>query len=323
MSTVSVKPQLEPKRPPAGSARSTARSGLLVRSEALARALDYLELAKPRIGAFVVLVVLASCYVATSGACSLQTFFAASLGTLLVGASASAMNHWLERHLDQRMARTADRPLASGRLSPAEALVFAAVTMAAGSALLLCTNNPAAVLWGAATWAAYVLIYTPLKTISSWNTWFGAIAGAMPVLIGWSATGAELNAPILVLFAILVCWQLPHFMAIAWLYREDYERAGHQMATVVDKTGRLAAWQAISFAVVLVLLPLGLLAGGRSVSIVAAAAMLMILAIAQAYFAGRFFREQNEVTSRRLLLASLIYLPSTLPCLCLAAWPTT
>lgn len=291
------------------------------RSEVVSRALDYLELAKPRIGAFVVLVVLASCYVATNGACSAQTMFAAAFGTLLVGASASAMNHWLERNLDRRMARTADRPLASGRLLPAEALLFAAATMTAGSALLLCTNNPAAPFWGAANWAAYVLIYTPLKTISSWNTWFGAIAGAMPVLIGWSATGAELNAAVIVLFAILVCWQLPHFMAIAWLYREDYEQAGHQMATVVDKTGRLAAWQAIGFAVVLATLPLGLLAGSRSVSVVIAVSLLIALAAAQGWFAWRFFREQNVRTSRGLLLASLIYLPATLPCICLAAWP--
>ncbi len=300
---------------------STSTVSIARRSEAVSRALDYLELAKPRIGTFVFLVVLASCYVATNGACSLQTFVTASLGTLLVGASASAMNHWLERKLDRRMARTSDRPLPSGRLLPVEALVFAAVTMAAGSALLLCTNNPAALLWGAATWASYVLIYTPLKTISSWNTWFGAIAGAMPVLIGWSATGAELNAAVVVLFAILVCWQLPHFMAIAWLYRADYEQAGHQMATVVDKTGRLAAWQAISFAILLALLPLGLLTNNRSIAVVIAACLLIALAIAQAYFAWQFFRQQNERTSRRLLLASLLYLPSTLPCICLAAWP--
>lgn len=291
------------------------------RSEVLSRALDYLELAKPRIGTFVFLVVLASCYIATSGACSLAIMFSAAFGTLLVGASASAMNHWLERNLDRQMARTADRPLPSGRISSAEALMFAALTMFAGSALLLCTNNPAAVLWGAGTWATYVLIYTPLKTLSSWNTWIGAVAGAMPVLIGWSATGAELNAAILVLFAILVCWQLPHFMAIAWLYRVDYEQAGHQMLTVVDKTGRLAAWQAISFAIVLVLLPLGLFAGNRTVAVAVAAGLLMLLAAAQACFAWQFFLNQNERTSRRLLLASLIYLPSTLPCICLAAWP--
>jgi len=141
------------------------------------------------------------------------------------------------------------------------------------------------------------------------------------VLIGWSATGAELNAPIVVLFALLVCWQLPHFMAIAWLYRNDYEQAGHQMATVVDKSGRLAAWQAICFAIILALLPLGLFAGGRSLPIIAAASLLMLLATSQACFAWRFFREQNETTARRLLLASLLYLPSTLPCICLAAWP--
>ena len=293
----------------------------ITRRESQSRVLDYIELAKPRIGSFVFLVVLASCYIATSGACSLPVMFAAAFGTLLVGASASAMNHWLERSLDRCMARTADRPLASGRLSSTEALLFATATMLAGSALLLFTNNPAAVLWGAATWAAYVLIYTPLKTLSSWNTWFGAVAGAMPVLMGWSATGAELNATIVVLFAILVCWQLPHFMAIAWLYRDDYEQAGHQMATVVDKTGRLAAWQAISFAIVLALLPLGLLAGPQTAAALVAGALLMSLAIAQGYFAWRFFLHQNERTSRRLLLASLIYLPATLPCLCLAAWP--
>ena len=291
------------------------------RSDALARALDYLELAKPRIGTFVVLVVLASCYVSTSGACSLTTMLAAAFGTLLVGASASAMNHWLERHLDRRMARTADRPLASGRLSSWEAIGFAMVTMIGGCGLLLFTNNSAAVLWGAANWAAYVLIYTPLKPLSSWNTWIGAIAGAMPVLIGWSATGAELNAAIVVLFAILVCWQLPHFMAIAWLYRDDYEQAGHQMATVVDKTGRLAAWQAIGFALVLALLPLGLLAGPRTGAMLVAASLLIVLATAQAWFAWQFFQTQNQRTARRLLLASLIYLPATLPCICLAAWP--
>jgi len=287
----------------------------------LGRALDFLELAKPRIGLFVTLVVLASCYVATSGTCSTQTMIAASLGTLLVGASASGMNHWLERKLDQRMIRTAQRPIASGRVSSMEALTFVAVTMATGSGLLFCTENPAAVLWGAGTWAAYVLIYTPLKTISSWNTWFGAVAGAMPVLMGWSATGAELNAPILVLFAILVFWQLPHFMAIAWLYRDDYEQAGHQMATVVDKSGRLAAWQAISFAILLVLLPAGLFAGPLSLPSLIAAGLLTALAIAQCFFAWQFFQVQNEQTSRRLLLASLLYLPATLPCICLAAWP--
>src|SRR5688572_21048213 len=167
---------------------STSTVSISRRGEVATRVLDYVELAKPRIGAFVFLVVLASCYIATSGACTLPVMFAAAFGTLLVGASASAMNHWLEQNLDRRMARTADRPLASGRLSSTEALLFATATMFAGSALLLCTNSTAAVLWGAATWAAYVLIYTPLKTLSSWNTWFGAIAGAMPVLMGWSAT---------------------------------------------------------------------------------------------------------------------------------------
>lgn len=286
-----------------------------------ARALDFLELAKPRIGVFVALVVLASCYVATGGVVTWQTLIAASLGTLFVGASASAMNHWMERSLDQRMQRTADRPVASGRVSSFEALTFAAVTMALGSLLLLATANPAALLWGAGTWAAYVLIYTPLKTVSSWNTWFGAVAGAMPVLIGWSATGAELNAPVVVLFAILVFWQMPHFMAIAWIYREDYERAGHQMATVVDKSGQLARWQAISFAILLMLLPLGLLAGGTSSPAIVAMALLMALAVGQGWFAWKFFQTQNEQTSRGLLLASLIYLPATLPCICLAAWP--
>jgi protoheme IX farnesyltransferase len=300
---------------------STSTVSISRRSDIVSRVLDFVELAKPRIGTFVFLVVLASCYAATNGTCSLATMFAAAFGTLLVGASASAMNHWIERHLDRRMVRTVDRPLASGRLSSTEALIFATVTMLAGSALLLCTNNTAAVLWGAANWAAYVLIYTPLKTLSTWNTWFGAVAGAMPVLMGWSATGAELNAPIVVLFALLVCWQLPHFMSIAWLYREDYEQAGHQMATVVDKTGRSAAWNAIGFASLLILLPLGLFAGPQTTAAFAAMGLLMLLAAAQAWFAWQFFLNQNERTSRRLLLASLLYLPSTLPCICLAAWP--
>ena len=112
-------------------------------------------------------------------------------------------------------------------------------------------------------------------------------------------------------------------MAIAWLYRHDYEAAGHQMATVVDKTGRLAAWQAIGFAILLAVLPAGLLFQNQATPTVIAALLLTALAIVQGYFAFQFFRSQNESTSRRLLLASLLYLPSTLPCICLAAWPLT
>src|SRR5262245_33093128 len=286
----------------------------------LAKALDYLELTKPKIAALELVVVLAAGFVATWGQPHPTMLLHAMLGTLLVAASASAANQWLERRQDGRMARTALRPLPAGRLSAGEALVFAGVTLLAGSLYLAAFVNLACLAWAMLTWAVYVLAYTPLKTVSPANTAVGAAAGALPVLIGWTATGAAIDSRAIALVLVLFLWQFPHFMAIAWLYRRDYAEAGYQMLTVVDPTGRRAAAQAVLSALAIVpvsIVPV-LSAAGAGSALYAAGAIL--LGGGQALAAGLFARQRDELSARLLLRASLAYLPTLLVTLMLAPW---
>jgi heme o synthase len=242
------------------------------------------------------------------------------LGTLLVAGSASAANQWLERRLDARMARTASRPLPAGRLSSGEAIVFAAIGLVAGAVQLACFVNVASAAWALLTWALYVLAYTPLKTASPVNTAVGAVAGAMPVLIGWTAVGGELDRRALALFLMLFLWQFPHFMAIAWLYRREYGGAGYKMLTVVDPTGRRAGLQATIAALALVpvsIVPVLAAPGLGSVLYVAGASLL---GAGQLVLAAMFWRRADDWRARLLLRASLVYLPTLLVMLMLAPW---
>src|SRR4029078_4914749 len=207
------------------------------RSAILGRICDYVEVTKPGIAVLAVVVLLAWATVATWGQPEPWLVAQAMVGTLLVAASASAANQWLERRRDARMARTASRPLPAGRLTSREAILFSAVCLVVGAGQLAMNVNLACAGWAILTWAMYVLVYTPLKTVSVANTAVGAVAGALPVLIGWSAVGGALEARALALFLILFLWQFPHFMAIAWLYRREYGQAGYQMLTVVEQTG--------------------------------------------------------------------------------------
>ncbi|HZN34915.1 MAG TPA: heme o synthase [Pirellulaceae bacterium] len=286
----------------------------------LAKALDYLELTKPKIAVLELVVVLAAGFVATWGQPHPALLLHVMVGTLLIAASASAANQWLERYRDGRMARTASRPLPAGRLSAGEALAFAAVTLLAGSLYLSAFVNSASLGWALLTWVVYVLAYTPLKTVSPANTAVGAVAGALPVLIGWSATGAAIDARAVALALVLFLWQFPHFMAIAWLYRRDYGAAGYQMLTVVDPTGRRAGAQAVLAALALVpvsLVPV-LSAAGVGSALYAAGAIL--LGGGQLVAAGLFARRPDEFSARLLLRASLAYLPTLLVTLALAPW---
>lgn len=286
----------------------------------LSKALDFLELTKPKIAVLELVVVLAAGFVATWGQPNPSLLLHAMVGTLLIAASASAANQWLERRRDSRMPRTADRPLPAGRLSSGEALTFAVVTLVLGTAYLAVLVNFACLFWALSTWAMYVLVYTPLKPISAANTAVGAVAGAFPVLIGWTATGAALDARAAALFLVLFLWQFPHFMAIAWLYRKDYAGAGFQMLTVVDPTGRRAGWQAVLAALALVpvsLVPV-LATAGVGVALYAAAAILLgggYLALS-----AQFWRLPDDGSARLLLRGSLVYLPTLLLMLLLATW---
>jgi protoheme IX farnesyltransferase len=290
------------------------------RSAIFSRVCDYVELTKPRIAVLELVVVLAAGVVATWGQPEPWVLAQAMLGTLLVAASASAANQWLERRQDARMTRTAERPLPAGRLSSREALVFSLVCFVAGGLQLAMNVNLACAGWALLTWVIYVLAYTPLKTISVTNTAVGAVAGALPVLIGWSAVGVEPDARALALFLILFLWQFPHFMAIAWLYRHDYGQAGYKMLTVVESSGRRAGWQAVLAALALIpvsIVPVLAVPGTGSVLYVAGAALL---GLGQLTLAALFWRQRTELRARLLLRASLVYLPTLLVMLMLTPY---
>jgi protoheme IX farnesyltransferase len=290
------------------------------RTAAWARVRDYVELTKPRIAAMELVVVAAAAMVATWGTPDPRVVLHALVGTLLVAASASAANQWLERRLDGRMPRTADRPLPAGRLAAWQAASFSAASLAAGMIYLVVLVNLASAGWALATWAVYVLAYTPLKTRSTTNTAVGAVSGALPVLIGWTATGTAIDARAVALVLVLFLWQFPHFMAIAWLYRDQYARAGHRMLTVIEPTGRRAGWQAVLAALPLVpvsIVPVLENPGLGSIVFLVAAALL---GLGQLALAAVFWQQATDFRARLLLRASLVYLPTLLAMLMLAPW---
>jgi protoheme IX farnesyltransferase len=232
------------------------------------------------------------------------------VGTTFVAAGASALNQWLETAYDARMPRTADRPLPAGRITSRQALVFGVGTTVVGTAVLVLTVNLLTAALGFATWFLYVVVYTPMKRRTPLNTVVGAVAGAIPVLMGWAAVGAPFNLSAAALFMIVFLWQFPHFMAIAWIYRDDYARGGMQMATVVDPTGRRAAKQA--FVSALVLIPISLLPAVVDSAGSIYFAWAALLGVAQLACTVWFLVDQNDRSARVLLRATLIYLPSLL-----------
>jgi protoheme IX farnesyltransferase len=290
------------------------------RTSVWARLADYAELARPRIAALIMVAVAVSAYVASWSQANLPVLLHAMFGTLLVAASAGAINQWIERFADATMPRTANRPLASGRMSLLEAAIFAAVTLLVGLTWLMLAAGPLAAAWALATWGIYCWIYTPLKYRSPINTAVGAVSGALPIAIGWAAGGGAFDVRVAGLLSVLFLWQFPHFMAIAWLYRRQYERAGMQMLTVVDPSGRRAGVQAVVGAAALIpasLLP-ALLAPAQGAVLFLIASSL--LGLAQFAIACQFCLRRDDVTARRLLRASLIYLPSWFLLLMLIPW---
>jgi protoheme IX farnesyltransferase len=282
---------------------------LVTRSHPLsvARLLDYLELTKPKIAVLELLTVLAAGCLASWSTANLATLLHAMLGTALVAGSASACNQWLERKLDALMPRTAERPLPAGRLSSAEVAWFAVITGAAGVLYLAAAVNLLTAMLGLVSWVMYVCVYTPLKPRSTMNTLVGAVAGGLPILMGWAAVEGRFGAAALALFLIVFLWQFPHFMAIAWLYRRQYEAAGMKMLTVVDPSGQLAGLQAVCSAMLLI--PVSLLPSVVDFAGTAYFMTALALGTAQLLCAIVFCWRRNETTARVLLRASLVYLP--------------
>lgn len=272
-----------------------------------ARAAAYIELTKPRITFLIVLTSAAGFFLGSRGAVNYLTFANAMVGIGLLSSGIATLNQFMERELDGLMRRTANRPLPSGRLFPFEALWFGvALTLFAELYLVLTVNVLTAVL-GLCVIAGYLFLYTPLKTRTSLSTAVGAFPGAMPPLIGWAAARGELDVAAWVLFAILFLWQFPHFLAIAWMYREDYGRAGIRMLPVVEPDGRVTGQQIILYSLMLIpvsLLPTVLGVSGRFYLIAALLLGLMFLATSI-----RAALSKSNQHARQLLLASVLYLP--------------
>jgi protoheme IX farnesyltransferase len=287
-------------------ARSTAWMG--ERSGFVARLGDFIELTKPRIVMLELVTVVVAAHLASPRGVDAWVLLHTVIGAALVAASAGAFNQWLEARTDGRMHRTANRPLPAGRLATWQVVLFGFVTLAVGAAQLLLFVNSLTAAAAIATWLVYVTVYTPLKSRTPLNTAVGAVSGALPILIGWTATGAAVDMRCWALVAVMFLWQFPHFMAIAWLYREDYARGGQKMLTVVDPTGLRAAGQAIVAAVLLVPVSLVPALAPETGSPLVYSFWTLVLGLAQVAAAIWFLTRRDDLSARWLLRASLVYL---------------
>jgi protoheme IX farnesyltransferase len=271
---------------------------------------DYLALTKPSITRMVVLTSAAGCYLGSRGEVSLGLLAGTLVGTALVASGTNALNQWWERDVDARMERTRNRPLPAGRLTPASALYFALAISAAGVAALALLVNGLTALLGALSLTTYVLGYTPLKKRTSAATLVGTVPGALPILGGWTAATGSLEPGAWLLFGILALWQMPHFLALGWLYREDYGRGGLVMLGVRDPTGHRTGRHATVYASLLLILSVALTPAGMTGWAYALAALT--LGVAYLYLSGRLAFAPSPRAARTLFVASLAYLPMLL-----------
>jgi len=274
------------------------------------RPLSYFALVKPRVLTMVLVATLTGFYLASAGHLDLRLALALMIGTAMAAGGTFSLNQYMERDLDARMERTRSRPLPSGNLHPAEALWFGTAMTIAGLAYLYVAVNAAAAAVTGATAIIYLLAYTPLKRVSSLCTAVGAIPGALPPVAGWAAVRGSIDAPAWTLFAIMYLWQLPHTLAIAQLYREDYTRAGIHLLGIEDTGGRGTAGQVILNTLALTgvaLLPT--LLGFAGISYMVVALVLGVLMLTSGF---QFAARPDATGARRVMVASLIYLPALL-----------
>jgi heme o synthase len=291
------------------AAQTLIAAPALVKSPATEKSLAaiFSELFKLRLTGLVLLTTLVGFYLGSRGPVSWVLMFHALFGTALLASGAAALNQLIEREHDAKMSRTQDRPLPSGRLTPESVLIIGSACGVVGMVYLALAVNLLTSALGAATLLSYVFVYTPLKRVTTVNTVIGAIPGALPPLMGWTAARGEITADGWSLFAILCFWQLPHFLAIAWMYRDDYARAGFVMLPVVDRTGERTGRQALCHT--LGLLPISLCPFlFRMVGPIYLVGAL-ILGTIFVWCAFEFSRELTLRGARRLFFASIIYLP--------------
>jgi protoheme IX farnesyltransferase len=268
---------------------------------------DFAELIKARLTLLVLVTTAVGFYLGAKGPIHFITLFHAFFGTALAASGAAALNQWWERRLDALMQRTRTRPIPAGRMLPRDALILGGVLAIAGVTYLARACNGLSAALATATIVIYIFAYTPLKRISTTNTLVGAIPGALPPMIGWAAATGRIDPGAWSLFAILFFWQLPHFFAIAWMYREDYARAGFEMVSKGDDTGTRSASQAVLFCIAL------LIVSGfpAFLNIVHSIYLIFELALNGLFIlvAMRFLRTQIAADARKLFLASIIFLP--------------
>lgn len=274
---------------------------------ALSRAADYLALTKPRLSLLVLAATAAGYALGSPDGVRIAGLIHAVLGTALVAGGACALNQYLERVHDARMRRTGDRPLPAGRLAPDEALLFGTMLAIAGMAYLALLSNAVAAALSGVTILLYLAVYTPLKRVTTLCLFAGAIPGAIPPLIGYAAAHGSLTYVAWLPFLMVFFWQFPHFLAISWLYREDYARGGFAMLSVMDPDGRAVARQVISRTLALLVVSLLPAATGMAGSIYAVAAM--VLGAGFLALAIRMAVRRDAGSARLLFLYSIIYLP--------------
>ena len=267
----------------------------------------YAELTKPRITFLIVLTSAAGFALASPGRVDYAALCTAMIGIALLSSGIATLNQYLERDLDALMRRTADRPLPSGKLLPWEALLFGAGLTVLAEVYLAVLVNPLSAVLGLTVIAGYLFAYTPLKTRTTLSTAVGAFPGAVSPLIGWAAARGSIGIEAWVLFAILFLWQFPHFLAIAWMYREDYSRAKILMLPVVEPDGRVTAQQIVVYT--LLLLPVSLLPTVLGISGKVYLYGAIILGLLFLFSSLRAALSKSRQEARRLLLASVIYLP--------------
>ncbi len=267
----------------------------------------FAELFKARLTFLVLLTTLVGFYLGFRGAVDYLLMIHTLLGTALVASGASALNQLLEIDYDARMRRTQDRPLPSGRLQPQTVLLIGAGCAVAGLAYLALAGNYVTSLLAAASLLSYVFIYTPLKRVTWLNTAIGAIPGGLPPLLGWTAARGHLNREGWALFAILAFWQLPHFLAIAWMYRDEYARAGFKMLPLIDPDGHRTGRQAVSHT--LGLLPISLTPFLFKLTGPTYLAGALVLGLAFLWHAIQFSRHLTLARARQLFFFSILYLP--------------
>jgi len=271
---------------------------------------DYYTLTKPEVNLLILMTTSAGYYLAAPERFHWLGLANTLIGTLLVASGTATLNQYMERAHDANMRRTSNRPLAAGRLSSAEALLFGLLLSLAGGIYLAWAVNWLASALAVSTLLAYLLVYTPLKRRTHLCTLLGAIPGAMPTLIGWAGSGRGLNREAWFLFAVLFLWQFPHFLAIALMYKEDYARAGFKMLPDFDREGRFTKAEILTFTIVLVIttmLPVAGRTGSSLYLLFAALAGIFFL-----YYGARLAASSSRIAAGRLVHASVIYLPLVL-----------